>query len=153
MKMKFNFLLVFLTLTTAAYALDRSDKVAIDAIIERMSETWNHQAGNGFADSYAQNASFVNIFGMAFFGKEEIEKRHVAVLDSFLKGSKFQVDALSLREVQPGIAIVLMDWTVTHVPTEDNFHLGSTLQGVYTHVFVNHNGKWEITASQNTLKK
>ena len=45
----------------------------------------------GFTDNFTEDSDFVNIFGMYFKGKDEVQKRHEDILDDFLKGSIFSV--------------------------------------------------------------
>lgn len=131
--------------------LDLRDHHAIHQIIERMSEAWNEHHGYGFADDYALDASFVNIFGMVLLGKEEIETRHINILATFLKGSRFEAIDVQLRAIKPGVVIVHVFWEVTNIQNPEKELLGGTLRGIFTHVLVKNNDKWEIAASQNTL--
>lgn len=125
------------------WALEPADQQAIQGVISGYVDSWNERACQGFGDGFAQDADFVNIFGMHFSGREEIEARHVQILQSFLKGTQLSIADVKLREVQPGLVIAVVRWGLANHP---KIH-----DGVFTQVFVNSNGRWEITASQNTL--
>lgn len=139
------FLAITLSVTSSIAALDETDHKSINQIIEHFTDVWNHHEGHGFADYYAQDADFVNIFGMVFSGKQEIETRHVKILETFLKGYTFEVLDLKLREAKPDLVIALVYWKVSNAQKP-----GNEMKGVFTHVLLKTQDKWEITASQNT---
>lgn len=136
-----------------AFALDSSDKEAIENVIKNYAIAWNDHEGKGFGDGFTEDADFVNIFGMHFSGKEEIERRHLHILQTFSKGSKLQISNTRLREVYPGLVIALVRWRVEGFrdPGSDMSQPGNSREGIFTQVFIKQNGKWEITASQNTV--
>jgi uncharacterized protein (TIGR02246 family) len=138
---------------TSLFALDPSDQASITRVLLEMANAWNTQEGYGFADGYAEDADFINIYAMHFSGKKEIEERHVKILQTFMKGSKFEVMDVKLREIQPGVVVALEHWKVAgfHSPNSDMNGPGEVRQGTFTHVFLKKVNQWEIVASQNTL--
>lgn len=143
----FSFL-ALISLTSTCFALNQEDHKAINQVIEHFTDVWNHRAGHGTADFYGQDADFVNIFGMAFAGKEEIERRHLKIHETILKGSTFEVINIRLREAKPDVVIAHVYWKVTN-PGKDNTN--QVMNGIFTHVFLKTQDKWEITATQNTV--
>lgn len=146
--------LLLIALATTVLALEPTDQTAIEKIIQEQAYSWNLRQCHGFGDGYAQDAEFVNIFGMKFKGREEIEKRHIVILQSFLRDSQFHVLNTTLREVQPGVVIASVQWKVEgfRTPQMDSSQPGVIREGIFTHVFAQSDGKWEIVSSQNTLK-
>lgn len=149
---------VFVTLclfliSSALSALEQVDRQEIQEIIQGYTDSWNQRACKGFADGFADDADFVNIFGMHFQGKAEIEKRHIQILQNFLKGSTLEILNTQMREAQPGVVIALVRWRCQGYrnPRSDLSKPGETREGIFTQVFLHANNKWEITASQNTL--
>jgi uncharacterized protein (TIGR02246 family) len=135
-----------LTLAQSIFALEKGDEDSIKGVIQGYTRAWNERACVGFADEFTQDADFVNIFGMKFSGKEEIEARHREILQTFLKDSKMEILKVDLREVQAGLVIANVYWRV------NGFKGPGTIQdGIFTQVFVHPQDKWQITASQNTL--
>jgi uncharacterized protein (TIGR02246 family) len=143
-------LLIILAAASPMFALDTADQKTIHQMIEHFSNAWNHQSGQGSASYYAQDADFVNIFGMAFAGKQEIETRHIKIHETFLKGSTFEVVDLKLREASPEVVIAHVYWKVSNIQKPGKESVNETMKGVFTHVFLKTQGKWEITATQNT---
>ena len=83
----------------SAFAFETSDQTAIQESIKNYTVAWNDHEGRGFGEGFTADADFVNIFGMHFSGKSEIELRHVKILQSFLKDSKLHILSTKLREV------------------------------------------------------
>lgn len=134
-------------------ALEPNDQQAIQDVIKRYTDAWNLTAGKGFGNDFTEDADFVNIFGMHFSGKAEIEERHVQILQTFLKDTTLQIADTRLREVQPGLVVALVYWTMggdRAPPIHPKLPI-EVREGIFTQVFVNLDGKWQITASQNTL--
>jgi uncharacterized protein (TIGR02246 family) len=130
-------------------ALQEADQQAINDIISGYTTSWNERAGIGFGDAFADDADFVNIFGMHFVGKGEIESRHEQILQTIFKGSKLEIVNTRLREVQPGVIIALVRWKLQWYPNDKE----ETMEGIFTQVFTEKDSQWVITASQNTLKR
>ncbi len=130
-------------------AIETQDRLNIDQIIHHFTLSWNEHAGKGFADHYTEDADFINIFGMAFSGRSEIEERHQKIHETFLKGSIFEVLDVKMREVKPDVVITQVYWEVTK-PINDILSK-ELMKGVFTHTFIKNNDVWEITSTQNTL--
>lgn len=144
-------LLVTLLLGSSAFALDTADRNAINTIVAHFTDAWNLHEGKGSADYYAEDADFINIFGTAFSGKQEIEDRHVKIHEAFLKGSKFEVTELKLREAKPGIVIAQVYWNVSAIPKNGAGSTQDTMKGIFTHTIIKNNSQWEVVSTQNTL--
>ena len=130
-------------------ALPQADEEAIHGVIYGYADAWNTRAGKGFGDGFADDADFVNIFGMYFSGREEIEKRHLSILQTFLKDSILEIQNVHLREVQPGWVVAIVRWKCSGF---NHPHTTSEMrEGVFTHVFQLKDGRWQIIASQNTM--
>lgn len=137
-----------------SFALEQIDESAIQGLIKEYTVSWNQKSGEGFGNVFTQDADFVNIFGNHYYGREEIEQRHIKILNSFLKASTFTVTNVELREVQPGLVIGHVNWKVEKPTNQKSKHkgLGKSMEGIFSHVFVKQADQWEITATQNTLK-
>lgn len=147
-------LICFCVCLNPLFALEEADKTAVLAIVQGYTEAWNQHGGRGFGEGFSEDADFVNIYGMHFSGKKEIEERHIAILSRFLKGSLLIVQDIRLREVHPGLIVALVCWKLDgyRAPGEDISVHGELREGIFTQVFVKGEQNWQITASQNTLK-
>src|ERR1700722_11262578 len=103
-KIVLSFITVCLFLSfNSAFALEDTDRSAIEGVIQDYTDAWNLRGGKGFGDHFTEDADFVNIFGMYFTGRSEIESRHIKILQTFLKDTVLEVLDLHLREVQSGL--------------------------------------------------
>lgn len=152
--MKHFLLFIFVGLSAFGYCLDSADRSAMESIIQGYTDSWNMHQGKGFADNCSEDADWVNIFGMHFSGRVEIEERHRRILTTFYKDSILKITDQSFREVQPGLVIAIVRWKLDGYrdPGPDNTKPGTTREGIFTHVFINKDNKWEMTASHNTIK-
>ena len=149
-----HFLRIFLFLCFSLNAFEQADRTAIYDAIQVYADAWNYHGGKGFGDSFTEDADFVNIFGMNFIGRNEIEERHLKIIQTLFKGSFLEIQDVKLREAQPGLVIALVSWKLEGFrnPGSDMSKPGVTRDGIFTQVFINRDKKWLITASQNTLK-
>jgi uncharacterized protein (TIGR02246 family) len=138
----------------SAFALEPSEVTAIQEIIHAYTDSWNQRDCQGFGDHFTEDADWVNVFGMLFSGRAEIEDRHVKIMQSFQKGSKLEILDTKLREVQPGLVIGLIHWRLHQGFASTDSEITKpkeTREGHFMQVFINSDKKWEITASSNTL--
>lgn len=73
-------LALFICSGVSGYSLEENDRAAIHEAIKDYVESWNHRGGKGFGNDFTEDADFVNIVGMHFSGKAEIEFRHIQIL-------------------------------------------------------------------------
>lgn len=153
--MKFVKICAFFFLCGSVCALETADRTAIQKIIQNYTDSWNFRECRGFADGFAEDADFVNVFGMKFSGRKQIEERHTQILQTLLKGSKLKILDTQLREVQPGLVIASVSWRLDgfRKAGSDINSPGEIQEGIFTQVFIHSDKEWEITASQNTLKQ
>lgn len=142
--------ILFITCHGLLPALEQEDQYAIQKIIQGHKTSWNEKGGHGFADGFTEDADFVNIFGMKFSGREEIENRHIKIIQTIFKGSFFEILDVTLRKVTPGLVIAIVKWRLEGF-RKPGSEATETREGIFTHVFINQRNKWEITATQNTL--
>lgn len=134
-------------------ALEQDDVDAIQGIIQGYTDSWNNNAGQGFGKDFTSDADFVNIFAMNYSGADQIEVRHQEILATFLRDSTLSVTSVQLREVYSGLVIGLVRWSLDGFRSQfdDPTLPPSTRNGIFTQVFINNSGQWQITATQNTL--
>lgn len=144
------FALLSFTLPTSGFSLENDDILAIESVIQGISDSWNNHAGVGIGDAFTEDADFVNIFGMHFSGRDVIEERHVVILNTFLRGTTLEILGTQLREVQPGLVIAHVRWSLGGFQGE-GVDSDKISEGIFTEVFVQTDEGWRITACQNTL--
>jgi uncharacterized protein (TIGR02246 family) len=132
-----------------------TDETAIRAMMAAQADAWNRGDAAAWSKDFAQDADFVNIFGMVFSGRKEIEERHAGIFASIFKGSQSAVTVRRVVFLTPRLAIVDSDHVVTGYGA-----LPPTLHPVDGAVrtrmkYVMRKGPkgWVIVAAQNTEMK
>jgi uncharacterized protein (TIGR02246 family) len=130
------------------------DEAAIRQLVAAQAEAWNRHDATAWSKDFAPDADFVNIFGMVFQGRPEIEKRHAAIFASIFKDSRTKVTVRRLVFLGPDVAIVDTDHEVTGhgglPPGVQNSDDSGTLRTRMKYVMKKTGGTWQITAGQNT---
>lgn len=126
------------------------NEVDVSAVVDEVEAAWNTHDMKRFAACFADDADFVNVGGMWWRGREEIEQKHAAVHAGRFKESTMQMQLAAFREIGPGVA-------VTHITWQLDGHGGSgptgtteTRRGVMSWTVRDHDGKVEIISSHNT---
>lgn len=132
-----------------------ADETAIRAMLVAQAEAWNRGDAAAWSKDFAPDADFVNIFGMVFSGRKEIEIRHAAVFASFFKGSQSTVTVRRLMFLAPRLAIVDSDHVVTgYGALPSTLHpVDSALRTRMKYVMRKGPKGWSIVAAQNTEMK
>ena len=91
----------------------KSDETAIRALLAAQVEAWNRGDAAAWSTVFEPDADFVNIAGMVFSGRKEIEERHADVFATFFKGSQTAVTVRRVVFLTPRLAIVDSDHVVT----------------------------------------
>ena len=131
------------------------DEAAIRQTLGRITANWqNHQ----FADmaSYTTpDVSWVNIVGMWWQGRPQVQQAHQQIFDTLFKGVAFTPGAATVRTIAPGVAVVTMYCHVGAFYPPDGVNRGSNREGdsdnLLTLVLVQRQGHWLLTAGQNTV--
>jgi uncharacterized protein (TIGR02246 family) len=122
------------------------DTQAIQVVLDGFVTAWNHHDMNAFGELFDDDATFVNIRGMLWRGRTEIEAAHKAIHSSLYKGSQIQNRVESVRFLSPEVAITL----VRSDPTGDERSPGATRQTRVTLVLSRRSGRWRISAAHNS---
>ncbi len=104
-----------------------------------------------YASQFTEDADFVNVIGMHWRGRGEIEARHVDVHRTIFRNSTLRTLDYSLRLLSPGVVLAHINWEMSghENPPGANFAPG-VRHGVITGVFVEQEGRWLIAAFHNT---
>jgi len=129
------------------------DEAALRALVARQAEAWNRSDAAAWSKDFAPTADFVNIVGMVFNGRAEIEKRHAAIFATVFKGSRTQVTVRKVSFPRPDVALLETEHEVTQFgalppgiqPTEPG-----VLKTRMKYVLTREQAGWQIVAAQNT---
>ncbi len=126
-----------------------ADEAAVGAVAAGFVDAWNRHDMKAFAALFADDADFVNVIGLWWRGRAEIQREHEALHATRMKHSHLAADETAIRFLCPDVAVVHVRWELTG----DTGLEGKPLpprKGVLTHVVEKVGGQWLITSSQNT---
>lgn len=129
-----------------------SDAQAIEALVRSIADAWNHGDSKGYADRFAEDGFFTNVFGMAYYGRKAFEERHAEVFESFAKGSSVGLPIRKLRFIRPDVAIADVDAELTGyatLPPSIKVGADGVLRTKLLLVLVKEKGEWFICAYHN----
>jgi uncharacterized protein (TIGR02246 family) len=124
-------------------------ETAVKTVVASLAESWNRHDMVAFAAAFTENADFVNVLGMHWRGRQEIETKHAAAHRSIFRNSNLQIVEQSVRFLSPEIA-------VAHVSTQLKGaeslrpNVPETRGTLMTCVLVMETGRWLIAAAHNT---
>ncbi|XXT20190.1 SgcJ/EcaC family oxidoreductase [Sorangium sp. So ce429] len=113
-------------------------------------DTWNRHDMDAFAALHAEDADFVNIFGMWWHGRANIRKSHVGIHETVFRQSRLTSVRVETRFVTPEIAVVRWAWVLTGALTPDG-QPAPDMQGILVHVARREGSRLQIVTTQNTL--
>jgi uncharacterized protein (TIGR02246 family) len=152
--MKYALVPVILLVAILALASQAStDETAIRNIIQEEITAWNAGDAVAYARHFAADGTFTNVRGQFFTGRQAFMERHDFVFKGQFKGSTLKQDIVSLKFVQPNVAIVEVLTSVTGIQqlspgtsTDAKGRLRTRL----LQVMVKDGGEWMIVAYHNT---
>src|ERR1700730_10453989 len=98
-----------------AVGQDSADLKAIKGIFTEFSASWNQLGMPGFGDLFTEDADFVVITGKWLKGRREIVSYHKDLLGKTYNGSHLFMDSVTVRFLQPNVAIVHVVGVATYM--------------------------------------
>ena len=119
----------------------------VSDLVGELEAAWNAADGTRFAQSFAEDADFVNIRGEHLRTREVIAKGHQAIFNTIYKGSVVHYDVTGVRAIAPAVVVAHVKSTLK-APTGP---LAGEHNSLFTLVLVQHQNSWSIAAFHNTL--
>lgn len=120
-------------------------------VADAFVSAWNRHDMAALADLFAADAHFVNVVGLWWRGRGEIQAAHEATHRSMFRDSQLHQLATEVRHPVDGIAIARTHWRLEGHRAPDDSPLPPR-EGVLVQVMVPREGGWQIIDAQNTDK-
>ncbi len=126
----------------------------IKNILDEQARGWNEGNAKLYAQAFAEDGCFTNIFGMFHIGYAEFMAKHERILAGVFKGSCFDYRLVHLQFINDDTAvaetlIVVSDFTKSGafntIHTDEQGRMFTRL----LQVFSRHNGVWKIASYHN----
>ena len=102
-----------------------------------------------FASLFTEDAQFVNVIGLWWHSRAEIQKAHEALHATRMRMSHLVASESVVHLLSPEVAVLLQQWQLTGDTGIDGVTLPMR-RGVMSLVTVKAGGQWHIASAQNT---
>ncbi|AUX38283.1 MULTISPECIES: SgcJ/EcaC family oxidoreductase [Sorangium] len=134
----------------AAAAPDARTQQALgEQLVAAFNDAWNRHDMDAFAALHAEDADFVNIFGMWWHGRATIRENHAGIHKTVFRQSRLESVRVETRFVAPDVAVVRWAWVLTGVLTPDGQPVPD-MQGILVHVARLEGDRLQFVTTQNT---
>jgi len=116
------------------------------------AECWNQRNAAGIASLFANEAEFVNVVGLWWHNREDIEKAHDYGLKVIFNDSELKVLKTKVMFLEDHIALVHAKMRLkgqTNPNSESAKSLGER-RNIFSFVVMLKNNKWECVSAHNT---
>jgi len=121
----------------------------VEEVATAFVDDWNLHDMKRFAGLFADDAQFVNVIGLWWRGRAEIQKQHEALHATRMRSSHLVATETTVQVLRPDVAVLHVRWQLTGDTGIDGVTL-PTRQGVMSLVTVKVGSKWQIASAQNT---
>jgi uncharacterized protein (TIGR02246 family) len=102
------------------------------------------------AAQFTEDADFVNVVGMHFRGRPQIETVHIDLHRTIFKNSNLHAVSTTVRPVNEQVALAHIAWEMTGAEALPGWNVPELRKGTMSLVLVRSGDRWLIIAAQNT---
>jgi len=125
------------------------DTAAVAGLASGFTQAWNTHDMEAFGKLFATDAEFVNVAGMWWRGRREIQGAHTHTHATFFRQSTLSGEVASVKFLSPDVGLVHMTWRlVGHL--DPGGRVADPRNGVLVLTAVRDGDGWKIAAAQNT---
>jgi uncharacterized protein (TIGR02246 family) len=125
------------------------EAAAVQGVAAAFVDDWNRHDMKSFAGLFAGDAQFVNVIGLWWHGRAEIQAQHEALHATRMRLSHLVATETVVHVLRSDVAVVYMRWQLTGDTGIDGVTLPAR-RGVMSLVTVEEGGNWRIVSAQNT---
>jgi uncharacterized protein (TIGR02246 family) len=123
---------------------------AASSLVSEIEAAWNSHDMSRFAASFAVDADFVNVVGMWWRGRDQIEKEHAAMHAGQFKNSTMRLELAAFKEVGSGVGVMHVRWQLDGHAASGPRRTTATRRGIWSWTVRDDGSKLAIVSSQNT---
>jgi uncharacterized protein (TIGR02246 family) len=138
---------------TLASEPPQSQRIAEEAAVKGVGaafvDDWNRHDMKSLGSLFADDAQFVNVIGLWWHSRAEIQKEHEALHATRMRNSHLVATETLVHLLGPDAAVLLTRWELTGDTGIDGVTLPMR-RGVMSMVTVRVGSGWQIASAQNT---
>lgn len=124
-----------------------SKDAPVAEIVQALEDAWNAGDGDAFTAPFAEDADFVNVYGMHARGRQAIAEGHRFILSGPYAGSTNRYTLESVRPLRPDVALAHVH---AHLTIPGGPMAGSH-EARYSIVLTEKEDDWRIASFHNTF--
>lgn len=132
----------------AAAALSTEDDKAVRKVVTGFEDAWNAHDMKAMGKLFRGDAEFINVVGMHWHGRKEIETAFTAFHETIFKTNQMKTDTVETRLLGNGYAVAVATITQDGFTTPDG-HTQPRAQCRETFVLVKGEDGWKIAHGHN----
>ncbi|MGI9404804.1 MAG: SgcJ/EcaC family oxidoreductase [Hyphomicrobiaceae bacterium] len=113
------------------------------------AEAWNSNDATALAGLFAEDADFVNVVGLWWRTRDDIERAHAYGLSTFFKNAELSARRVAVRRIGDKVATVHVRWQLSGQTDRDGKPLDDRV-AIMIFVAEQRNGVWVVVAAHNT---
>lgn len=133
-----------------AHTVASEDEQAVRQVIAGYEEAWNRHDMTTLGRLFADDAEWVNIVGMWWRGRADVEKAHRAFHETMFRETPLIFSDVSVRFVAPGVAVAITTIEMGDFTTPEGHAMLQTRDRC-TFVVARRGGEWKIVSGHNTV--
>lgn len=122
----------------------------VETVVSAVVEAWNRHDMRAYSAQFTEDADFVNVVGMHFRGRPQIEAVHADLHRTIFRNSILRAASATVRPVNDQTALAHVAWEMTGAEGLPGWNVAELRKGVMSLVLVRTGDRWLITAAQNT---
>lgn len=130
-------------------ASDDAQTAEIRAVADSWEKAWNDHDMRALGSLFVDDADFVNVAGLHWKGRTQIELEHANRHEGRFKESVWQTRDIEVQLLNQDFAILHLEWS----RTGDRYFGGEpnrTFRGIFTWLLKREGNRWLIRAAHNT---
>ena len=130
-------------------ASSTAQAVGPDALVGGFVRAWNSHDMKALGDLFTDDADFVNVVGMWWKGRDEIQARHAESHTTSFKTTTLVATGTAVRFPAADVGVIHFTWELTGEVDRDGKSAGPR-RGIMQIVAARREDGWRIVAAQNT---
>jgi uncharacterized protein (TIGR02246 family) len=129
---------------------ENADERVVRNVLAEYTVSWNRHDTTSVGRLFTENCDYVNIAGVHWKGVQEIVQRQADLFQHRLKTAVRRLTGAEVNFSAPDVALVHATWDVTGSSRRPTGEAVPVLKEITTMTMVKTDGKWLITAFQDT---
>jgi uncharacterized protein (TIGR02246 family) len=118
------------------------------ALPRKFADAWNTHDMSAFAELFDEDARFVNVVGMFWTSRAEIEAAHRATHETIFRNSHLEIGSSEAHPLADGCVALHARWRLSGLKTPDSGD--GEREGILLLVARDTGAGWRIAVAQNT---